>query len=334
MGQAWSRRVSGQGPLQRPRYVDAQEQSMLLQLPADLFVVISHYLTPASKMALALTSRASLDFLYDEARAELRPSDWQHLLPLLERSVADRFFYCHFCNVLHLYDPAWRPGSVLGPSSCKNKQNFAPSSGFHIEYHHARLAMNAQLFGADRGLPLERFNQQRSVYNGNASWTQHWTAKVVDDELLLCCVHTLAQGCKTGQVFRDAMKTGSYEICHHLGVHQGAQMQLKYPRIAHPDITYPIIVSKNQAQRAHGSCDVCLTDYKTVVEWRGSEYGIRGGWSLIVTSYHQLGGCRSSYDPTWQAFAVERVRGRASPRNQALHPNGVVRGRWERSCDT
>ncbi|KAH9888244.1 hypothetical protein F4778DRAFT_413948 [Xylariomycetidae sp. FL2044] len=335
MGQSWSQRACDQGAVQRrrPREVASQEHAMLLQLPADLFFILWKHLTPASKMALALTSRASFDLMYDEARAELRPSDWQHLLPLLEPSVADRFFYCHFCNVLHSFSPTWRPGSSSSSSQelskCGDKQHFAPSPDFLIAFPHAHLAMNAHFFGPGRGIPLERFNQERVVSNGGASWTQRWTAKVVDDELLLCCTHTLAQGCRTGQLFRDAMTAGSYEICHHLGVHQRAQLQLRYPRIAHPDVAHPIVVPGDQVQSAHGSCDVCLTDYETVVEWRGGkQYGVRGGWCLIVTSYHQLGSCRSSYDAKWQAFAVDRVRGRAAPRNQALHPDGAVRDRW------
>ncbi|CAJ2507339.1 Uu.00g085250.m01.CDS01 [Anthostomella pinea] len=343
MGQNLGRQA--QPPYAPPRQPDSQEASLLLQLPADIFVLISQHLCPAGRMSLALTSKAAFNFLYEEARADLRLSHWPTLLPLLERlvGVGDQLYYCQFCNILHPFAVSTHPGppsrsrsqnQTQPPSRCKNRQSFSPGSGsgYVIAYHHVRLAMNQHFYGAPCGIPLHQFERTHAVRSGAARWAQEWTARVVDHELLLCCAHTLTQGRETARAFRDAVNTGVYDICHHVGVHRGAQLQITFPKVAHhqgfelSDITS----GQQRMQTVQGSCDVCLTDYQTTIAWREQGSGKSGAvWSLAITSYHQLGSCRSPYDPKWQAFAVERSRSRAVGRNQTLHPSGIIKDRWE-----
>ncbi|KAI0470944.1 hypothetical protein GGR56DRAFT_121666 [Xylariaceae sp. FL0804] len=491
MGPFWSGRRAAPPPPEprdddddgNERVVDGQARSTLLQLPADVLVMLLQYLPPPAKMALALTSRAAFDFLYAEARAGLRASDWPRLLPLLEREETARsshLSYCHFCNVLHRFDPerynTSSPSSSSSSSSsssvlslsvasslfscyyyyssappppspspppeirpwCKDRQHFAPNAGgLAVAYQHAHLVMNRHLWGEPAGLPLHTFARQREVgppakkpwwswfwpsssssswtpvqggwglFNRSsaaarmtyysaarqqvvaaqpaARWAQTWAARVFGDgdgdpQLLLRCEHALVgqQDHRDARAFRDC----TYDVCHHVGVHYGAQLQIRFPKVAYYDpalyesgggagggvCSWALYESgggaggggagagaggiggasssssssmskqQQQPQTVYGSCDVCLTDYETTItrqarggpEGTGAATANGGGiWSLTITSYHQLGSCRSPYDPKWQAFAVERSRWRAPKRDEAAHPDGAVRQRWE-----
>ncbi|ETS81064.1 hypothetical protein PFICI_06066 [Pestalotiopsis fici W106-1] len=51
--------------------------------------------------------------------------------------------------------------------------------------------MNRHFFGPSKGLPLDCLSRRPEVYmrSGMPSWTQDWTAKIVDDELFLRVIH-------------------------------------------------------------------------------------------------------------------------------------------------
>ncbi|KAK0723556.1 hypothetical protein B0T26DRAFT_263185 [Lasiosphaeria miniovina] len=97
-------------------------------------------------------------------------------------------------------------------------------SPLRFNFHHARAATNKHHFGADAGLPVDVFRvdnaairlrlwsyltfRHGSLFKAHPlsfpTWTQSWSAKVVDDsQLLLRSVSTLAKwmsgwGCGTG----------------------------------------------------------------------------------------------------------------------------------------
>jgi hypothetical protein len=90
------------------------------------------------------------------------------------------------------------------------------STPFTIGYHHARLVMNRQFYGARRGLPTSLFDIPYLVgYYEEPRWVQRWSASVIDDELFLFATHTL-RFCGTEGAFRDLLNWRRYNICAHI----------------------------------------------------------------------------------------------------------------------
>jgi hypothetical protein len=318
-----------------------QKQSLLLQLPAEILLQIANQLGPAHTIVLALTCKTSFDFFYPDAQARIRPSTRGPLLLALEKDLGHLLYYCHLCNILHPFTSSWRPGRAQELDSagdrprCIDRQHFSPNIGMLIGYPHARLVMNRHFLGAPHGLPLSQFDFEHTVRGHRSRWIQHWTARVINDELFLCCTHKMTDWHGTAQIVQEVLNKRSYDVCHHVGTEEVAHLSLRTTGISHRESDYLKRLLSEQSLPCHnasGSCNVCLTDYQTTIEWRQRSSAMRNqsGWDITIVSYHQLGECRSPFDPKWQAFAVERSRRRAVPRDATRYPPGSVKEAWEK----
>lgn len=88
----------------------APPSSPLLELPVEIILSIASWLhdPPESIISLSLTCK-SLFFILDKATASIRTECRHELLPLLEKDLGHRFFYCAWCRQLHRFSPQWNP---------------------------------------------------------------------------------------------------------------------------------------------------------------------------------------------------------------------------------
>lgn len=143
-----------------------------LQLPPELMLVVVDYLRLHDTLSLSLTCKAFYILFFPKYR-RLNASTAECFLSVLERDQPS-LHYCHICVKLH----TWRnqypgKGPLLLPRSSTSPdclfgpgprvQGFAYGRdkighirrGLKLRFHDARLVMNAHLYGAAHGLPID-----------------------------------------------------------------------------------------------------------------------------------------------------------------------------------
>ncbi|KAI1408437.1 hypothetical protein F5Y13DRAFT_109259 [Hypoxylon sp. FL1857] len=312
----------------------------LLQLPVELVLIISEFLPQEDEVCLALTCTSLLCLLGDAKTMQLEPSAKETLLCRLEPEVPG-VVYCHFCRKLVPFNgdaPAGIDGlrlNRLSPTqfancACSSMVSFSGSS-FKLPYYLARLATNYQLFGPEHGIPLSylsyEYQHPYHTYVPLAlqlpwskimvSRTETATAKLIDNELFISCTYKLFHEEADANALHRYIITTPFYICKHITV--GALR-----RNTEYDVDLPTMTNSRPTDSRHqktGSCHFCTTDWDTLVEWVDSKCG----WVITVTTYHELGHCRSPYDRIWQDIARPPLR-----LGYRDAPRGAIKERWLR----
>ncbi|KAI1474237.1 hypothetical protein F4774DRAFT_401322 [Daldinia eschscholtzii] len=128
--------------------------------------------------------------LFRAAKKRLDRQGLENLLIRLEGGLSQDSFFCHNCTKSHRYSHSWAPGQLVKSHlepPCKPDINSFES--LYISFHHARLALNAHLFGPGRGTRLDQFRfTVSSIDNG---WVTSSAARVAQDQLFLRISHRL-----------------------------------------------------------------------------------------------------------------------------------------------
>lgn len=137
-------------------------------MPADIFHLILDHLEPAPIITLSLTCKTLFALLFPTAKhALVPPSDLKtaiiarpsspvynpvkaELCELLERELADRYYFCSDCCRLQFHRHAPPALSSLPSRTLKR-------SGLTVGLDHVRLMLNQHSFGPRSGIPLENF---------------------------------------------------------------------------------------------------------------------------------------------------------------------------------
>jgi len=138
-------------------------------------------------------------------------------------------------------------------------------------------------------------------------WVQTWSARVAGGELFLCSTSTIAHCFGHALRLRRAVDRVDFFICPHLYTCAAARCEsagrrrVKGLEPRGPEQTH------NGGFRPgsyHDSCEWCLTDCSTVIEWNagGKWPWMCAGWVITIASRHNLGSCRSPDDKKWRAF--------------------------------
>lgn len=90
-------------------------------------------------------------------------------------------------------------------------------------FHQARLIMNRHLYRPPIGLPLDNLHvllRKHSSLNCQSLWTQQWSAKVIDNELLyLCANHSFAPYLTTPWDIKETLWSHClYNLCPHVRI--------------------------------------------------------------------------------------------------------------------
>ncbi|XXG96842.1 hypothetical protein Hte_003133 [Hypoxylon texense] len=305
----------------------AKLESLLIEQPVDIILQIADNLGNASVLCLALTCKPLFVLLYSKARARLEPPEKETLLCCLEKDIPG-VFYCHFCKKLMQFDQNGRPaasspGLVLTrPSFSEWKKCVYPHTvsfartTLALPYHHARLITNYGLFGSGHGFPPSYLSTESlELKRGHGYSGEVWRAKLIGDELFLSCIHTRFDQNADADGLQKFIKEEPFFICQHVSV--GAPSWNRWL-----DLNLPPVNAKEVGDPDYhkfGSCGHCLTDWDASIEWSGAKYG----WMVKITTYHNLGGCRSPFDQKWQAMAEPHYL-----RFQRDLVRGAVKGSW------
>ncbi|KAI9167129.1 hypothetical protein HJFPF1_03253 [Paramyrothecium foliicola] len=312
----------------------------LLQLPADVLLLLSDYLDPATALSLSLACRSTYPLSFNLRQQKLRADDKRELLLLLERDPIGRgTYYCHPCNKLHPFQQSWGPQSPDETSRertfhCGNRDKFSPiGNPYNLSYPHARLAMNAHLYGAEHGIPLRNLEAEHTETHGAVDIRCSTLASIVSGELFIRRSYTFTIPTADIPSFRKCTGARDFRLCEHTSFFSNSSVYRQYvPELqrqpaADDDAFVPCTA-------APGSCGLCLMDYDVTIHPASpASAAAPDGWSVSVDAYHQLGDCRSPEDWRWARFS-EAARphlffpNRPNRRGSAHYP-GVVKKRWQ-----
>lgn len=153
---------------------------------------------------------------------------------------------------------------------------------------------------------------------------------MVDDRLLVSAVCTISHRRGDAEKLREFVNRKQYLICQHVctnvGCYPGEQYRL-------PEI------DANASSREDGyfapcarnfrSCPICMMDCRVDVLWQGTEKG----WNIEITSYYQLGSCRSPFDWNWEVMTDIGCGKKPRALNPSKYSPGIVRHRWSSAHD-
>lgn len=241
--------------------------------------------------------------------------------------MGDRFYLCYSCSKLRRFDKSWGPTDPSCYQNCERLINSALWSGKYVlGYHDVRLVMHHHRSGGTRGVPLENLNQSVAVktlpeerYTGR--WRQDWTARVINNELLLSAHHTLEP--RSRAQLRRALTMYFHMICPHISTHPGYNSLTGYPSPAH------LQGGLKACWKVPGSCAWCLTDYVLTIgrTQEPEEHQRREKWGISITTYHQVGDGMSPSDWKWLAY-TDSSRSDFEDRRGAGYPPGLIRQTW------
>ncbi|KAI1485428.1 hypothetical protein F5X96DRAFT_660045 [Biscogniauxia mediterranea] len=301
----------------------------LLQLPNEIILLISDSLPMEDAVCAALTCKR-LFFLIFSRKVKLmrlQPSAKGMLLCRLEKDIIG-VFYCHFNQKLMRFDSNGKSkaftlwlikSSQLRDGECASAAVKFISSAFMLCYYRARLVTNYQLLGPQHGIPPSSLSYVTPTfvimpYLEHVCRKEAWAAKLIGDELFLSATHKLFYDQVHAKALQSYLTSKSFYICKHMSV------GLYYRK--GDNINLPAI-DRNSATDSNyystGSCRFCSTDWDAAIEWIGA----RHGWMVTITTYHDLGSCRSPFDRKWQAMA--RSHRRFAYRDA---PSGIVKHKW------
>ena len=323
-------------PPSRPATPDSDEASRILQLPADVVLLVCDQLATPEALSLSLACKSTYALCFSTCRRKMTLEDRRRFLLLLERDagMGRGVFYCHMCNSLHPFRPYWGPRSEREASNepslhhCGNRDRFAPiGNRFDLSYTHARLVMNDHFYGPGRGIPVDNICVEHTEARAMTSVRCRTEAKIKNDELYLLRTYTFAIPNDSVGEFRKCIGARDFRLCEHTSFFSNTSVYRQYiPELqCRPG-------SGDQGFAACkdslGSCGLCLMDYDiTIAPAQGT-----AEWDVRIKAYHQLGACRTPDDWKWARFTEARRPHLFFPnrpnRRGSTHNAGVVRQRW------
>ncbi|KAF4513062.1 hypothetical protein G6O67_000384 [Ophiocordyceps sinensis] len=282
-------------------------ESRVLQLPADVLLLICDQLETPEALTMSLTCKSvfALRPAMCRCRCKLSPPDRKRFLLLLEADprMGRGVFYCHACNSLHPFQRDWGPRSEPEAGRarrCGVRDRFAPAGNpFGLSYHHARLVVNEHLYGPGRGLALASICVAHTERRPATTILCTTDARISRGELLLLRTYAFAVADLDVSEFRRGGGPRDFRLCEHTCFfpHSSSSPyrqhipQLQPPRSGHQ--AFP------PCHDAPGSCGLCLMDYVITVAPEPDD----AAWHVTIKAYHQLGACRSPDDWKWARFS-------------------------------
>ncbi|TDZ33267.1 hypothetical protein C8035_v011714 [Colletotrichum spinosum] len=305
----------------------------LRRLPPEIVLAIIQYLEPESVVSLALTCR-SFHHFYLPNPSDLDERSREAALKLIEKDVPHLIF-CHCCNVLHQWQICvWYPNELLFVNVhwCGSLEACIPRPlSRTLRYHHARLFMNAQRYGASHGLPL-RIIQGKGERRCGLTHTDFQyirQGRIVDDELYVVIENTIHHPIGNMTKLEMFLRHQGGDFCWHRTIWDKPAGD-PTPSYDKPFLdtgggldvaSIPAFLSEIQ----HGavlSCPLCRTDATVEVAWH---HGTRMKWSVKVTTWQQLGRCDSPNDISWTSLKDQLLK---EEYRASENPPGAIRRRW------
>ena len=313
------------------RHLKRPERKVRL-IPFEIILEICDYLDEVTIILLALTCREFHRRLLD-TNHNLRGEERERFLLLLEKDLPN-LMYCHKCNCLHNWKNEKRgsTSSYLSvpngqPMGCKaHSITFSSFSiGGLLYFSTFRLVMKRALYGPLHGFPTSvlDFSEEKLKQRG-ISVKRDRRAKIIDAKMFIRYTYSVFTIKGDVDDIWDYVTNAGETICQHAKLRRANferqfirpfQRQEVEPRRGPPIYHFVGL-----------SCPQCLTDYH-ITRFR---CGDDEGPGIKVTTYQNLGSCRSHRDWAWEIFRRETYQPQFPLRWRSVSPGEVERD-WTRS---
>ncbi|CEJ84063.1 hypothetical protein VHEMI03368 [[Torrubiella] hemipterigena] len=310
-------------------------------LPGDVLHILARYLDTPSRLCLSLVNRECYYFFFANGVGCTLPHQRERLLIMHERDRhAKQHYYCFPCSKLHPLTSECAPSPKLADNKvlkCDGDDYFCPMRNqYPLSWTHARLVMNAHIYGPNFGLPLSSICQPYTVACGPSTLLCETEAKIRDLRLLLRRTYTFTVPYERMEQFQEALVRNKFRLCSHTKLitppperqsnhrhEESVTLHKREPSWYH----FRAMIYNEQVE---GSCEMCATDYTCRAIPCTDAQG-RAAWKIIAYVYHMLGSCRSPDAWKWSRFAERPSRGTRESRlirKSTSMKNGDVLDEW------
>ncbi|KAI0160629.1 hypothetical protein GGR57DRAFT_499306 [Xylariaceae sp. FL1272] len=305
---------------------------------------LEFWLDSASYTALSLTCKA-LYYLHRGRVSPLFQGSRLHLLTLIEKDIADKWYLCHVCSKLHRTSRLGFPKSGIntGRAMCRTGQRLLRPCGVwkdRLTFQQARCAMIRHLYGGDNGWSVALLEWGDKATRSNPRPTSA-IPRIIHGELYYCITSTFNYAVRDWvSVQQAAFDFINYfenrRLCPHMSVRLD---KISCKLCVDDDIkTYeqpegPVAIADVPfacVDKWQGSCPICLTDFEASVELNDTMVLKKSQFIITVKSYYQLGPCQSPDDWKWTTL-TRRSADYLVKRNKKIYPPGSVRQIWQLS---
>ena len=322
--------------------LESQVPSPLLELNADVVVLIMSFLSRPDRLSAALSCK-SLHFICDQIlhglTATLSIDDKADFLLRLERDLMATHIYCAICIKLHSYYSLNKPTespwcfwsrdmdipTCLGP-----KYRYSPiAADNNFAYHHVRAAMNHHFYGPPAGVDPDSLRYGTTYLTTDKrwnyiTWSSRYSVRIIYDSLFLYGEHAMDSTDISSMMTR--LDEGDYHICHHITTKDRTGDRTLLTRAAGLAASEVSQSLQQPGRVVHGSCDLCLTDYTVDITRACQLSKANVDYQVRIQTYHDFGQFRSPEEWKWRAWRhVHEECWYGEPRDVQLYPPGSVR---------
>ena len=283
--------------------------SPITTLPTEILQHIATFLPTTSVASFALCSRGFCRTIGSQAWRDLQDpasaAEKHHFLSILERDLPD-LVHCHHCIRLHrreAYEALQRQSWKVIPPRLKEcikrdtiQYRWAPDYNLHFRW--CQLVMKAYRYGPRYGIPVAALTHVHSESRERSSSQVFFSARIdpVADELILRHIYRVV--IPSSKDIAD-LRWHHVEICPHLAPSRCGQ-RLKCLLVCKLNHWKSSICHTCSGLL---QCGHCVTEFLLEVEDSGDS-----GHIVYVTTWENLGPCRSPHDPKWWGHAYDMYR--------------------------
>lgn len=282
--------------------------SQLIQLPAELILIVASMLPTSSAACLALSSRRISKILGPGHWRSLQigaPGILRAFLTSLGRDLP-QYFVCQECPTLHHIRSIKWPQVIEGsfdPFCVWSGRSYRllSQSQYCVYFCHVQLAMRQHRSGIDIGFPLRAFQHLEMKYNRmhQKSTLLSIDAQITQNDLLMRSQTWVSIPWSQRDGYLDRLVDDLHrDICKHtnsglLGAHLTAK--LVKSRLAQ-------LEAQEEIRPQTLQCPECWMEHELDI----ADLGTRG-FAILITKWVNLGSGLDFRDPKWQSHVTARA---------------------------
>lgn len=249
------------------RHSIQKSYSKLLELPLEIFYLISDELPLYSRVLLSQTCRSMHSLLHDTTRQDMQslsPQGYFEFLSGLSDTLPD-YVTCRICNRLHKFDAEDTPSHPRGrggyPCFGMGGYDHVFGIGYSLSVRHVQIALKHFRYryqSANLATKLmQPFSTEVTSRDGSIDINFFAHPRVVDNRFLLCFTWEYIQIAQPASI--QTIRPSA--ICPHLNLTKRSNVRLPPNPLSYTFAS----AFESPGQKFLGSCNRCLTDYSVII---------------------------------------------------------------------
>lgn len=263
---------------------EAERQDMRARLMRDHDKL--HHCFRCNRMHTFAEDTGPLKHEQDEHPDGSKRHRWDEWTPL------NGLYHSFYSNDYYVND-SFDSQAALQNRNSDRSQAAGAITTYNLHFHHAQLVMMRHRLGRPHGIPLDNLKAEiKKLYDNGVRVVEHWTPKIIDDELYLSVTHHISHEFEvSSKNLPQLLRAHPHRICKHITtVDTHYEMAIK-------ERDPPFLGYKNSVGKQ--VCANCLTEFYTHISHAPSL-----GWQIEIHAFHQLGQCQDPGEDKWRSFVI------------------------------